>query len=56
MTGLSPQNDRIIEIASIVTDIHLSIVAEGPELVIHQSDERLDGMDAGTKKRIVKAV
>ena len=45
MTGLSPQNDRIIEIATIVTDIHLSIVAEGPELVIHQSDERLDGMD-----------
>ena len=56
MTGLSPQNDRIIEIASIVTDIHLSIVAEGPELVIHQSDERLDGMDAWNKKRIVKAV
>ena len=50
MTGLSPQNDRIIEIASIVTDIHLSIVAEGPELVIHQSDERLDGMDAWNKK------
>ena len=50
MTGLSPQNDRIIEIATIVTDIHLSIVAEGPELVIHQSDERLDGMDAWNKK------
>ena len=50
MTGLSPQNDRIIEIASIVTDIHLSIVAEGPELVIHQSDERLDGMDDWNKK------
>ena len=50
MTGLSPPNDRIIEIASIVTDIHLSIVAEGPELVIHQSDERLDGMDAWNKK------
>ncbi len=50
MTGLSPQNDRIIEIATIVTDIHLSIVAEGPELVVHQSDERLDGMDAWNKK------
>ena len=50
MTGLSPQNDRIIEIATIVTDIHLSIVAEGPELVIHQSDERLDGMDDWNKK------
>ena len=50
MTGLSPQNDRIIEIATIVTDIHLSIVAEGPEMVIHQSDERLDGMDDWNKK------
>ena len=50
MTGLSPQNDRIIEIATIVTDIHLSIVAEGPELVIHQSDKRLDGMDDWNKK------
>ena len=50
MTGLSPQNDRIIEIATIVTDIHLSIVAEGPELVVHQSDERLDGMDDWNKK------
>ena len=45
MTGLSPQNDRIIEIASIVTDIHLNVVAQGPAMVIHQSDERLDGMD-----------
>ena len=32
MTGLSPQNDRIIEIATVVTDIHLGIVAQGPEL------------------------
>ena len=45
MTGLSPENDRIIEIASIVTDVHLQIVAEGPTLVIHQSDERLAAMD-----------
>ena len=50
MTGLSPQYDRIIEIATIVTDIHLSIVGEGPELVIHQSDERLDGMDDWNKR------
>ncbi|MDE0309888.1 MAG: oligoribonuclease [Acidiferrobacterales bacterium] len=50
MTGLSPQNDRIIEIASIVTDIHLNIVAEGPELVIHQSDERLNAMDEWNTK------
>lgn len=45
MTGLSPENDRIIEIATIVTDIHLQIVGEGPEIVIHQSDEKLDAMD-----------
>ena len=50
MTGLSPQNDRIIEIASIVTDIHLDVVAEGPQLVIHQSDERLNGMDDWNRK------
>ena len=45
MTGLSPQQDRIIEIATIVTDIHLEVVAEGPELVIHQDDEQLALMD-----------
>ncbi len=45
MTGLSPANDRIIEIATIVTDIHLKIVAEGPTMVIHQSNERIDNMD-----------
>jgi len=45
MTGLSPANDRIIEIASIVTDIHLNIVAEGPNLVIHQSEDRIVKMD-----------
>ena len=50
MTGLSPENDRIIEIASVVTDIHLEIVAEGPELVIHQSDERLAAMDDWNQK------
>ncbi len=50
MTGLSPQNDRIIEIATIVTDIHLNIVAEGPEIVIHQSDERLAAMDEWNTK------
>ena len=46
MTGLSPENDRIIEVAVVVTDSELNILAEGPVLVIHQSDELLDGMDA----------
>lgn len=50
MTGLSPENDRIIEIATIVTDIHLRIVGEGPEIVIHQSDERLNAMDEWNQK------
>lgn len=50
MTGLSPENDKIIEIASIVTDMHLNIIGEGPVLVIHQSDEILEGMDDWNKK------
>ena len=39
MTGLSPEQDRIIEIATIVTDKHLNILDEGPVFAIHQSDE-----------------
>jgi oligoribonuclease len=49
MTGLSPENDRIIEVAVVVTDSELNVLAEGPVLVIHQSDELLDGMDAWNK-------
>ncbi len=45
MTGLDPDNDRIIEIATIVTDAQLSILAEGPVLAIHQTDEVLGRMD-----------
>jgi len=45
MTGLEPQTDVIIEIATIVTDKNLNILAEGPMLAVHQSDEILDGMD-----------
>ncbi len=45
MTGLEPATDRIIEIATIVTDSQLNILAEGPVLAIHQSDEVLAGMD-----------
>ncbi len=50
MTGLSPENDRIIEIASVVTDMHLNILGEGPVLAIHQSVERLEAMDDWNKK------
>ncbi len=45
MTGLIPESDVIIEIATIVTDKELNILAEGPNLAIHQSDEILAGMD-----------
>lgn len=45
MTGLDPNNDRIIEIATIVTDNELQIVAEGPVFAIKQPDELLANMD-----------
>jgi len=45
MTGLNPDTDKIIEIATIVTDSDLNILAEGPQFVIHQSDQALDAMD-----------
>ena len=45
MTGLNPLKDRIIEIATLVTDKDLMIIAEGPQLVIHQPQGVLDGMD-----------
>jgi oligoribonuclease len=49
MTGLEPETDRIIEVAIVVTDMHLNVLAEGPVLAIHQSDETLDKMDAWNK-------
>lgn len=49
MTGLKPESDRIIEVAMIITDSHLQLIAEGPVLVIHQEDAVLDGMDAWNK-------
>jgi oligoribonuclease len=45
MTGLIPDRDVIIEIATIVTDGELNTLAEGPVLAVHQSDERLAAMD-----------
>ena len=45
MTGLDHTSDVIVEIATIVTDDQLNIVAEGPDLVIHQPDDVLDRMD-----------
>jgi len=45
MTGLDPAKDRIIEMATIITDGDLRVIAEGPVIVIHQDQELLDGMD-----------
>ena len=45
MTGLKPDTDRIIEIATLVTDADLNILAEGPVLAISQSEQRLAAMD-----------
>ncbi len=45
MTGLDPDQDHIIEIATVVTDLHLNILAQGPVLAIHQPDSVLDTMD-----------
>lgn len=46
MSGLDASRERILEIATLVTDANLELVAEGPELVLHQPDELLARMDA----------
>lgn len=45
MSGLKPETDQILEIATLVTDQDLNIIARGPELVIHQPEAVLAGMD-----------
>ena len=49
MTGLLPDQDRIIEVAVVVTDPQVSVRVEGPVFAVHQSDAVLDGMDAWNK-------
>jgi oligoribonuclease len=49
MTGLTPDSDRIIEVALLVTDAQLNVLAEGPVLVVHQPDEVLEAMDTWNK-------
>src|SRR3977135_4160754 len=49
MTGLSPDSDRIIELALGVTDAQLTVLAESPEWVLHQPDEVLEAMDSWNK-------
>ncbi len=45
MTGLVPERHRIIEIATVVTDVHLNVLAEGPVMAVHQPDAELAAMD-----------
>ena len=61
MTGLEPETDVIVEIATLITDDDLNIIAEGPDLVIHQSDEVLARMnqivvDMHTKSGLLEAI
>jgi oligoribonuclease len=51
MTGLKPDSDVIIEIATVVTDKELAVIAEGPVLAIHQSEDVLAGMDDWNQKQ-----
>ena len=55
MTGLNPDTDRIIEVALVVTDSGLNIVAEAPVWVVHQEDAVLDGMDSWNKSTHAKS-
>ena len=51
MTGLKPDTDVIIEIATIVTDRELNVIAEGPVMAIHQSETALAAMDEWNQKQ-----
>jgi len=61
MTGLEPSRHVIIEIATVITDDHLTVVAEGPDLVVHATTEQLAEMGdvvtaMHTKSGLIKAV
>lgn len=55
MSGLNPDLDRILEVALIVTDAELNVVAEAPVLVVHQDDAVLDGMDSWNRSTHAKS-
>ncbi|MDY0391359.1 oligoribonuclease [Desulfobulbus oligotrophicus] len=50
MTGLNPMKDKILEVATVVTNPHLDILADGPVIAIHQPEEVLEAMDAWNRK------
>jgi oligoribonuclease len=55
MTGLDPERDRIIEMATVVTDTQLQVVAEGPVMAIYQSEEILESMDEWNTRQHYKS-
>jgi len=55
MTGLVPEKDIIIEIATVVTDADLNVLAEGPSVAIHQNNKHLDGMDEWNTRQHTKS-
>lgn len=55
MSGLIPDSDRILEVALVVTDSQLKVVAEAPVLAVHQSDSILDNMDKWNKSTHAKS-
>jgi len=55
MTGLIPERDIIIEIATVVTDANLNVLAEGPSIAIHQDDKHLDNMDEWNTRQHTKS-
>ena len=55
MTGLVPEEDNIIEIATVVTDAELNFIAEGPSIAIHQDNKYLDNMDAWNTRQHTKS-
>ena len=56
MTGLDPEKERIIEIATVVTDSELNVLAEGPSLAINQSEQLLHAMDEWNTNQHGKSV
>ena len=55
MTGLVPDKDIIIEIATVVTDANLNVLAEGPSIAIHQNNKHLDSMDEWNTRQHAKS-
>ena len=55
MTGLVPEEDNIIEIATVVTDAELNFIAEGPSIAIHQDNKYLDSMDEWNTRQHTKS-